>query len=188
MIFKNSKRCAPFARRIQAAALFLGASASPIFAQQSDDIAFFAEHTFKTVEGHCGEIQRDGAVSKTPEGFAAEGITIRCVIPKMSTGNRNRDSNMWEILGYPGKQSVDVFVPSAKAPLGKSSQSFILRVNGHEKQITSEISAAEQGGSVLLSGEFSVSLSELDVRPPKLLMLKIGDTVLVRFRVSIPVK
>ncbi|HMY46822.1 MAG TPA: YceI family protein, partial [Leptospiraceae bacterium] len=105
-----------------------------------------------------------------------------------TTGNRNRDSNMWEMLGFPQVQQITVLVPSASAKAGKAPVSFIVRMHGKEKSMTSDMNFEEQSGSVVVSGDFTVSLAEYDVTPPKLLMLKVGDAVLVRFRIAVPVQ
>ena len=61
-------------------------------------------------------------------------------------------------------------------------------MHGKEKSVSSEMNFEEQSGHVIVSGDFTVSLAEYDVTPPKLLMLKVGDAVLVRFRIAVPVQ
>lgn len=157
-------------------------------AQEASSVSFFADHSFKVIEGRCADVAVSGSATKSGSTFTAQNLTIQCSIPRMTTGNRNRDSNMWEMLGYPQVQQITVLVPSASAKAGKAPVSFVVRMHGKEKSMTSDMNFEEQSGSVVVSGDFTVSLAEYDVTPPKLLMLKVGDAVLIRFRIAVPVQ
>ncbi|MCE9599325.1 MAG: YceI family protein [Spirochaetia bacterium] len=165
---------------------FLVLLSSPLLSLEvSKEVQFTIAHPLKTVTGNCNTIEILDFVPKRQGEIYSAG-PFRVIIPLngMTTGNRNRDSNMLEILGFPAVKEIVARVNPIDARIGKNKMSGTLLINGHEKPFSSDFELSESKETTA-TGTIHIQLHDFGIEAPKLLLLTVQDDVIVSFKVSV---
>lgn len=154
---------------------------------ESKAVSFVITHPMKSVEGQCPDV--------TIENFSAkrEGTTItvngpfvvRIKIQTMTTGNRNRDSNMLDTLQYPQNREIVFRAERTQITQNTAQIQGSLSLNGHSLALTVPATVSSSGDSIAVDGEFQVKFSDFGLERPRLLLLSLEDTVTIKFHFSL---
>lgn len=169
------------------AALWIAAPTRAAFPEEpaTKEIQFSISHPLKTVSGTCQSVLIQGfAPQNQGQEFVAAPFQVVIPIDGMTTGNRNRDSNMAEMLGYPGAKEITAKIPAVHARLGKNRLSGTVTINKIEKPFDGEFELTQNGDSFVIQGSTILHLSDFGIAPPRLLLLSIGNDVAIAYNVS----
>ncbi|MFN3603541.1 MAG: YceI family protein [Leptonema sp. (in: bacteria)] len=165
---------------------FLGFFVFPFFQIVSNEIQFIVTYPLKTIIGRCSEFEFIGfKIEKEENRYKAQNFQVVCKILSMKTGDPNRDSNMYDALGYPYFSKITANVTSTICAYQNCKIDFELDLHGKKKLYRIE-GNFNSNKELQISGEFLVNLLEYDIEPPKLLFLKIDSIVKVKFNFSFP--
>lgn len=149
-------------------------------------IQFFAEHLFKTVKGECKspKIENLKIISKSGQVSAEVPFIVRCSILNMHTGDDNRDSHMWEVLGYPQHKEIQFLVEKLESAT-KTGYSFQgkLTIKGKTKPISFTAISSRKNDTIKINAEFSILLSDFEVERPSVVFTSIKDKVKIEWEV-----
>ncbi len=116
------------------------------------------------------------------------GFSVRVPIRTMTTENRNRDSNMLDTLGYPKTREI-VFRANQTVIDGSQARiSGVLLINGIEKNIEFSAKAEKQDADWIVSGDFTILMTDFGLERPRVLFLVVADEVKISFRVQLDLK
>ncbi|MBL8019328.1 MAG: YceI family protein [Leptospirales bacterium] len=165
----------------------LCASLQPLLAQQirQKTVGFTLSHTLKSVKGTCQKVELQ-ELSIKQEGQTYTSNAFRVIVPLegMTTGNQNRDSNMLEILGYPGTKEVIARINPVTAQPGKNRLRGTILLNGQEKPFESEFELTKSESGVTITGTARLRLSDFSIAPPRLLLFSIDDEIEIAYNVQ----
>ncbi|MCP5496749.1 MAG: YceI family protein [Leptospiraceae bacterium] len=147
-------------------------------------IKFFADHVFKKVKGECIKPKVENLkVIPDVNGVSAEvPFSISCTIVNMHTGDENRDSHMWEILGYPDQKEINFSVKNLELTK-KGTYSFQgdLTIKGTTKPVSFTASSKQENGSLKINATFDILLSDFKVERPSVVFTSIKDKVRIEW-------
>lgn len=149
-------------------------------------ITYTITHPMKTVAGVCADAEvRNLTITKANNVISTGAFQVIVPISGMSSGNRNRDSTMQTILGYP---AVGAWAAEIE-PVTISGQSGVLqgvlRLGAKSSPLRSEFQISEENGELIVRGHFLVRLSDFQLERPKLLLLSVDDEVKVFYEFSV---
>jgi len=141
-------------------------------------VQFVITHPFKAVTGNCPDVQVNGfSIKKANNVYSVAPFSVQIAIGPLTTQNKNRDSNMLEVLGYPRNQTIVGEMRAIEAHPGKNHLTGILKINGKEQPFESDFDLSENDNEVRASGEFLIKLSAFGLERPRLLALSVDDDV-----------
>ena len=113
-------------------------------------------------------------------------FSISIPVKELKTGDPNRDSNMYEALGYPAEKEISLNVQRIQpAENGTYRVFFRMKIKGKEKELESIATIKEESGKINVSGKFSVFLHDFNIEPPTLLFMTVQDEVFCRYRFAV---
>lgn len=155
-------------------------SASP----QKSEIIFHVTHPLKKVTGICENIEfKDFNYNVTDEKLQISNPFIVFVtVEGMTTGNGNRDSNMYHDLGFPEYKIIEADIQKVSVSQNNHYRvNGILKIKGKERPFETEGTLTKEGSLHMFKGHLSVKLSDFGVERPTLLVA-IDDVVAVDFQ------
>lgn len=143
-------------------------------------IEFTASHPLHEVKGKADQVEICNL--RTTDGRSVQGpFQIEIPFTSLNTANRNRDSHLLEILGYPEHRSILVEILEVRSvdETHLNVHGF-LTIRGVRRpfMIPAEISVSS--GISTVKG--TTSLQEFQIEAPSLLGLAVSDRVEIRFR------
>jgi polyisoprenoid-binding protein YceI len=134
----------------------------------------------------------EGQVTSRPFKLTIEGdgkwsADADAPVAQMSTDNKRRDNNMYEMLGSSVFPSLHGSVKNAPVPRGGSQVvQGTLKIRNVEHKVPVTISGWKRDGdSVSFHGEAAVSLSAYGLKAPSVMgVVRVGDTVTLRADVT----
>ena len=160
------------------------ASDFSVVSEQSS-IRFTSEAPMETVHGQTQNIS--GTVSVNPPSLAGAKASFLVEADTLKTGNRLRDRNMkdhfletekfsqitFSLRGVPGSLS------SGHESVLKATGTFTIHGVTKEKNIPLSVLWDEKGGTLHVKASCPLLLSEFGIERPRILILRLSDTVVV---------
>lgn len=149
---------------------------------------FTASLSVKKVEGRVKNFTVSPFSVRKGKNSELSITPFSVVIPvkELKTGDSNRDSNMYEALGYPAEKEMIINVHRIQpSETGVYRVYFRMKINGKEKELESSASVKEDSGRIIVSGKFSVLLHDFSIDPPTLLFMSVHDEVFCRYRFTV---
>jgi polyisoprenoid-binding protein YceI len=153
---------------------------------KASSVNFLVKSTLHDIHGTVGTI--DGKLTLPDGGLAATGET-EVSVHSLATGNRSMDRNMYamfEAKAFPVVTLKIISIDLSGVREGADRQVVIrglLTIHGVSREISIPAKAGRDHGRYVCEGSFSVSLKDYEMRPPRMLFLKVADQVLVHFSV-----
>lgn len=148
------------------------------------DVRFTADHSTKFIHGRCLDVRVEDFAGDWTDGKAAlaKPFSVVILVASMSTENRNRDSTMMEMFGYPKHKEIRARFREAVMDGTTVVLTGDLEIAGKTRPLVVKGTVTDDGKSIVLAGTFAVKLSDYGLEPPRLLFLSVKDTVQVAFR------
>lgn len=148
------------------------------------DVRFTADHSTKFIQGRCLDVRVEDFGGDWTDGKPTlrKPFTVVIAVASITTDNRNRDSSMMEMFGYPRYKEIRARFREAALDGANIVLTGDLEVAGKSRPFVVKGTATDDGKSVTLSGNFSVKLSDFGLEAPRLLFLSVKDVVQVSFR------
>jgi len=149
-------------------------------------ITYTVTHPMKTVAGVCANPQVQGlALTKANNVISASAFQVVVPIIGMSSGNRNRDSTMQTILGYPAVSEWVAEIETVSLTGSSGVLRGVLRLGAKSAPLLSEFQTSEQNGELVVRGSMTVRLSDFQIEKPRLLLLAVDDEVKITYEFSV---
>ena len=143
-------------------------------------ISYDGEHFLHSWSGKNEKIR--GVIVENIKEENFEQIALAMFVKDFDSANGNRDSNMMELLEVIKFPKIEYY--SNKISLDQDEISFLGNLNFHgisrDLDINSEIKKTNK--KLTLSGEFSVSLVDHDVKLPTFMLRSIEKEVLIKYQ------
>jgi polyisoprenoid-binding protein YceI len=144
-------------------------------------LTYRLEHTTHTVKG----VSRDFIcrVELTPDTLSSK-VVVSAAVKSFDSGNDSRDDHALETVRAMQHPRVEFASDSVHSAPGGYRVYGVLDFAGRRRPIDFLVTPKRGPGKVGVTGGFTVKLSDYDVKPPKLLFLKVQDEMEIRFDVS----
>jgi hypothetical protein len=165
--------------------------AAAITAARADEpvrkiLTYTVTHPMKTVTGNCADVQVRGlAVKKANNVISAGAFEVIVPIAGMSSGNRNRDSTMQTLLGYPGASEWTAQIEPAQVNGPGGVFHGVLRLGQKSAPLHSDFQVSEEHGEIVVRGSAVVLLSDFQIERPRLLLLAVDNEIRINYEFSI---
>lgn len=138
-------------------------------------------HTTHTVRG----VSRDFIcrVELAPDTFSSK-VVVSAAVKSFDSGNDSRDDHALETVRAMRHPRVEFASDSVRSAPGGYRVYGVLDFAGRRRPIDFLVIPKREPGKVGVTGGFTVKLTDYDVKPPKLLFLKVKDEMEIRFDVS----
>lgn len=173
--------------RISIISIIALCASQSVLAQQitQKKLDFALSHTLKSVKGTCQNVElQELSIKQEGQTYTSNAFRVVVALEGMTTGNRNRDSNMLEILGYPGAKEIVARINAVTAKPGKNRLQGTILMNGQEKPFESEFELTKSDAGVSITGTARLRLSDFSIAPPKLLLFSIDDEIEISYNVQ----
>ena len=149
-------------------------------------ITYTVSHPMKTVTGTCADVQVRGLSAKKANNVISAGaFQVIVAVAGMSSGNRNRDSTMQTLLGFPAASEWTAEIEPVQVNGPGGVFQGILRLGQKSAPLKSEFQVSEEHGEIVVRGAAVVRLSDFQIERPRLLLLAVDDEVRINYEFSI---
>lgn len=150
------------------------------------NITYTVSHPMKTVTGTCSGVQVRGlSIQKANNVISTGSFQVIVPVSGMSTANRNRDSTMQTLFGYPANKEWIADIESLQVTGQTGTFRGILRLGEKKAPFDSPFQLAQEHGELTARGSLVVRLSDFQIERPRLLLLAVEDEVKINYEFSI---
>ncbi|MBD1396389.1 YceI family protein [Pontibacter sp. JH31] len=149
-------------------------------AKRGSTIGYTLEHPLHTVQGISSEVSSQLTLSQ--DGRKISKVEVRVPVRSFDSGNRRRDRDMLKVTEaerYPEVTFISSQITEQDGALAVTGR---LTFHGITREIQLIAQTQWQGESLLVTGEFDISLEAYQIKRPSILTMKVKDMLQVRFR------
>jgi len=143
-----------------------------------------ADHFLKTIHGVCNKVQhQDLMLTKKGYHYLLEKpFLISVDVSSIKTGNKNRDSNLYDLLQYPRYKTIAIHVEDISYKETKTIIKGTIQIAGKTKPFLADATVKEGPGALSVNGESQILLSQFDIDAPSFLGMPVKDRIQIMFQ------
>jgi len=167
---------------------FLLNSYSFAYEFKEKEIHFLIKHPLHNVKGICKNIIISDLeiIEKEEALISQKPFYIKIPLISLTTNNRNRDSNMLYILGYPNYKDIDIVITQVDLrDLNKLKFYGKITIKNKTKEFVSEGTLKKSNHTYIIEGKTTLLFSDFDLERPSLLGLSVENEISIDYFFSI---